>query len=93
LQTVQHFFEAQGFVVRPVRALTLLNTLASNGADAPLSRQRLGAGGFDALAVTGGMPVAPAAPAPTITVSARCSFIRASVPDLRRPCRRPSLAA
>jgi hypothetical protein len=45
--------EAQGFVVRPVRALTLLNTLASNGADAPLSRQRLGAGGFDAV-VNGG---------------------------------------
>ena len=45
--------EAQGFVVRPVRALALLNTLASNGADAPLSRQRLGAGGFDAV-VNGG---------------------------------------
>lgn len=44
--------EAQGFVVRPVRALTVLNTLAPSG-DAPLARQRVGAGGFDAV-VNGG---------------------------------------
>lgn len=45
--------KAQGWIVRPVKTLTVLSTLAPKDADAPLSRQKLGPGGFDAV-VNGG---------------------------------------
>ncbi|MCK6549616.1 phosphodiester glycosidase family protein, partial [Myxococcota bacterium] len=45
--------KARGFVVRPVQTLTVLSTLAPKDADAPLARQKVGPGGFDAV-VNGG---------------------------------------
>jgi hypothetical protein len=41
---------ARGYLLFPVRDLEVLNTLAPRAPDAALSRQRVGAGGFDAVA-------------------------------------------
>lgn len=44
---------AKGYVLRPVRELQVLNTLAARAPDARLSQQRVGPGGWDAV-VNGG---------------------------------------